>query len=138
MAKVEGSNPFIRFRKSPGIRGFCAFRGGVVVRGASVGTTCGYQTSVHRARARPVADAVVSHSSMVTGIRVARCVLRPRAGRNAWRFIYERIGDVFVIGAVGPEAQKDKAGFDAVVSAAKAARRDRSVTRAIAITSLIY
>jgi hypothetical protein len=31
-----------------------------------------------------------------------------------------RIGDVFVIGAVGPEAQKDKAGFERAVSAAKA------------------
>ncbi|MGA9314370.1 MAG: hypothetical protein WBV77_07060 [Solirubrobacteraceae bacterium] len=44
--------------------------------------------------------------------------LRPRAGRSVWRCIYERIGDVFVIGAVGPEAQKDKAGFDRAVSAA--------------------
>jgi hypothetical protein len=44
----------------------------------------------------------------------------PRAGRSPWRCIYERIGDVFVIGAVGPEAQKDKAGFDSAVSAAKA------------------
>jgi DNA-binding XRE family transcriptional regulator len=107
------------------------------VRGASVGTTCGYQMSVRRARARSVADAVVSHSSVVMGTRLARCVLRPRAGRNAWRCIYERIGDVVVIGAVGLEAQKDKAGFDAS-SAAKAARRDRSVTRAIAITTLVY
>jgi hypothetical protein len=46
--------------------------------------------------------------------------LRPRAGRSPWRCIYERIGDVFVIGAVGPEAQKDKAGFERAVSAAKA------------------
>lgn len=46
--------------------------------------------------------------------------LRPRAGRSAWRCIYERIGDVFVIGAVGPEAQKNKAGFDSAVDAAKA------------------
>jgi hypothetical protein len=45
--------------------------------------------------------------------------LRPRAGRSPWRCIYERIGDVFVIGAVGPEAQKDKAGFERTVSAAK-------------------
>ena len=44
--------------------------------------------------------------------------LRPRAGRSAWRCIYERIGDVFVIGAVGPEAQKDKPGFDSAVNAA--------------------
>jgi len=40
--------------------------------------------------------------------------------RSAWRCIYERIGDVFVVGAVGPEAQKDKAGFDGAVTAAKA------------------
>ncbi|MGD1059533.1 MAG: type II toxin-antitoxin system RelE/ParE family toxin [Solirubrobacteraceae bacterium] len=45
--------------------------------------------------------------------------LRPRAGRSPWRCIYQRIGDVFVIGAVGPEAQKDKAGFERAVSAAK-------------------
>jgi hypothetical protein len=45
--------------------------------------------------------------------------LRPRAGRSPWRCIYQRIGDVFVIGAVGPEAQKDKAGFDRAVSSAK-------------------
>jgi hypothetical protein len=45
--------------------------------------------------------------------------LRPRAGRSQWRCIYERIGDVFVIGAVAPEAQKDKAGFDSAVKAAK-------------------
>jgi hypothetical protein len=46
--------------------------------------------------------------------------LRPRAGRSPWRCIYERIGDVFVIGAVGPEARKDRAGFERAVSAAKA------------------
>lgn len=46
--------------------------------------------------------------------------LRPRAGRSAWRCIYERVGDVFVVGAVGPEAQKDRSGFDAAVGAAKA------------------
>jgi hypothetical protein len=45
--------------------------------------------------------------------------LRPRAGRSPWRCIYQRIGDVFVIGAVAPEAQKDKAGFERAVSAAK-------------------
>jgi phage-related protein len=45
--------------------------------------------------------------------------LRPRAGRSAWRCIYERIGDVFVIGAIAPEAQKNKAGFDSAAGAAK-------------------
>jgi hypothetical protein len=61
------------------------------------------------------------HSSKVMGDRGGSLrELRPRAGRSPWRCIYERIGDVFVIGAVGPEAQKDKAGFDSAVSAAKA------------------
>jgi hypothetical protein len=45
--------------------------------------------------------------------------LRPRAGRSPWRCIYQRIGDVFVIGAIAPEAQKDKAGFERAVGAAK-------------------
>lgn len=45
--------------------------------------------------------------------------LRPRAGRSPWRCIYHRIGDLFVIGAIAPEAQKDKAGFERAVSAAK-------------------
>lgn len=46
--------------------------------------------------------------------------LRPRAGRSPWRCIYARIGDVFVIAAVGPEAQKDKTGFGRTVDKAKA------------------
>jgi hypothetical protein len=45
--------------------------------------------------------------------------LRPRAGRSPWRCIYQRIGDVFVIAAVGPEAQKNKAAFNSAVRAAK-------------------
>lgn len=45
--------------------------------------------------------------------------LRPRAGRSPWRCIYERIGDVFLIAAIAPEAQKDKAGFKRAVSVAK-------------------
>jgi len=61
------------------------------------------------------------HSSKVMGDSGGSLrELRPRAGRSPWRCIYERIGDVFVIGAVAPEAQKDKAGFDSAVSAAKA------------------
>lgn len=45
--------------------------------------------------------------------------LRPRAGRGPWRCIYQRIGNVFVIGAIAPEAQRDKAGFERAVSVAK-------------------
>ena len=62
------------------------------------------------------------HSSKVHGRprRGSLRELRPRAGRSPWRCIYERVGDAFVIGAVGPEAQKDKAGFERAVSVAKA------------------
>jgi hypothetical protein len=64
--------------------------------------------------------------------------LRPRAGRSPWRCIYQRIGDVFVIGAIAPEAQKDKAGFRARRRRRKEqARRDRAM-RPVRITSLLY
>lgn len=60
------------------------------------------------------------HSSKVVGDPGGSLrELRPRAGRSPWRCIYERIGDAFVIGAIAPEAQKDKAGFKRAVSAAK-------------------
>jgi hypothetical protein len=60
------------------------------------------------------------HSSKVMGDPGgALRELRPRAGRSPWRCIYQRIGDVFVIAAVAPEAQKDKAGFERAVAAAK-------------------
>jgi hypothetical protein len=45
--------------------------------------------------------------------------LRPRGGRSPWRPLYRRIGDVFVVLAVGPEAQNDRRGFDRAVSAAE-------------------
>jgi hypothetical protein len=60
------------------------------------------------------------HSSKVMGDPGgALRELRPRAGRSPWRCIYGRIGDVFVIAAVGPEAQKDKPGFERAVATAK-------------------
>jgi hypothetical protein len=60
------------------------------------------------------------HSSKVMGNpRGSLRELRPRAGRSPWRCIYGRVEDVFVIGAVGPEAQKDKAGFNRAVRAAE-------------------
>ncbi len=46
--------------------------------------------------------------------------LRLRAGRSAWRGFYRRLGDVFVIAAIGPEAQADKRGFGRAVAAAQA------------------
>jgi hypothetical protein len=41
--------------------------------------------------------------------------LRPRAGRSAWRALYRQVGDVFVVAAVGPEAQSDPRGFERAV-----------------------
>jgi hypothetical protein len=49
MAKVEGSNPFIRFRERPDFRGFRRIRGaGCEVSGSS----CGERTFVPRTVAR--------------------------------------------------------------------------------------
>ena len=45
---------------------------------------------------------------------------RPRAGRSAWRALYRRIGDVFVIAAVGPEAESDPRGFERMTRLAAA------------------
>ena len=45
--------------------------------------------------------------------------LRPRAGRSRWRALYRQIGDVFVIAAVGPEAQVNKHGFKRTIDAAE-------------------
>lgn len=62
------------------------------------------------------------HQSDVRGMEDLR-ELRPRAGRSAWRGFYRRIGDVFVIGAIGPEAESDKRGFDRAASDAVARLR---------------
>ncbi len=44
--------------------------------------------------------------------------LRLRAGRSAWRALYRRVGDVFVIAAVGPEAQASPREFERMVRSA--------------------
>lgn len=51
------------------------------------------------------------HSSAVQGFAGLR-ELRPRAGRSPWRALYQRVGNVFVIAAVGPEAQVDHRRFE--------------------------
>jgi len=51
------------------------------------------------------------HSSNVEGWNDLR-ELRPQAGKSPWRPLYRKVGDRFVIAAVGPEAKKDKRGFD--------------------------
>jgi hypothetical protein len=45
--------------------------------------------------------------------------LRPRAGRSRWRALYRRIGDIIVIGAIGPEAEVNARGFKRAVAAAE-------------------
>jgi hypothetical protein len=59
------------------------------------------------------------HQSSVRGTQGLR-ELRPRGGRSPWRAFYQRQGDAFVIGAVGPEAQVDQRGFDKAVRDASA------------------
>jgi hypothetical protein len=46
--------------------------------------------------------------------------LRPRRGNSPWRAFYRRIGEVFVIGAIGPEANVDHQRFRRAVKAAEA------------------
>lgn len=46
--------------------------------------------------------------------------LRPRGGRSPWRAFYRRLGDVFVVAAVGAEAEADPRGFKRAVAAAEA------------------
>jgi hypothetical protein len=54
------------------------------------------------------------HTSAVLGADRLR-ELRPKAGRSAWRALYRQVGEVFVVAAVGPEAQSDPHGFERAV-----------------------
>jgi len=38
--------------------------------------------------------------------------LRPQAGKSPWRPLYRSVGARFIISAIGPEAKKDRRGFD--------------------------
>lgn len=57
------------------------------------------------------------HQSDVRGTVGIR-ELRPRQGRSPWRAFYCRVGEMFVIGAIGPEATVDPRGFARSVAAA--------------------
>jgi hypothetical protein len=57
------------------------------------------------------------HQSKVMGSTLRE--LRPRGGNSPWRAFYQRIGDVFFIGAIGPEAQVDKRKFNRAVEEAQ-------------------
>ncbi len=54
------------------------------------------------------------HTSAVRGAHALR-ELRPRAGRSAYRALYRQVGKMYVVAAVGPEAQSDPRGFDRAV-----------------------
>ena len=58
------------------------------------------------------------HSSAVCDADRIR-ELRPRAGRSPWRGFYRRLGNVFVLAAIGPEAEADPRGFKRAVLAAE-------------------
>jgi hypothetical protein len=51
------------------------------------------------------------HSSAVQGMPGGLRELRPRRGRSPYRAIYRRVGRVFVIAAVCPEAVEDPKGI---------------------------
>jgi len=50
------------------------------------------------------------HTSNVQSARNLREV-RPRQGRSPWRGLYRQIGQVFVVGGIGPEATVDPKAF---------------------------
>ena len=58
------------------------------------------------------------HSSAVMGASGTLRELRPRAGRSRWRAFYRRVGDAMVIGAIGPEATVNRAGYNRAADAA--------------------
>lgn len=62
------------------------------------------------------------HPSAVRGAAKLRELreLRPRAGRSPYRALYRRIGEAFVVAAVGPEAESDPRGFYRTVQRALA------------------
>jgi|SRR5215211_2936302 len=69
-------------------------------------------------------DLPFPHQSAVWGGKGGVRELRPRGGRTPWRPLYRRIGDVFVVLAVGPEAETNRRGFDRAVSAAEERLRE--------------
>ncbi len=57
------------------------------------------------------------HQSNVQGAEGLR-ELRPRGGRSQWRALYGRVGDVFIVAAIGPEAHVNARRFRRAVAAA--------------------
>ncbi|MSQ27835.1 MAG: hypothetical protein EXR51_06830 [Dehalococcoidia bacterium] len=65
------------------------------------------------------------HSSKVMGRNLRE--LRPRAGNSPWRAFYRRIGEIIVIGGIGPEAQVVSLGFQRSAASSES-RLDRLET----------
>jgi hypothetical protein len=64
------------------------------------------------------------HQSGIRGSAGLR-ELRPRSGRSPWRGFYAKVGvDLFVLLAIGPEAQLDPKGFQRAVDTADARRKE--------------
>src|ERR1039457_4574446 len=63
------------------------------------------------------------HSSAVRDADRIR-ELRPRAGRSPWRGVYRRVGNGFVLAAIGPEAEADPRGSKRGVLAAEERREE--------------
>lgn len=81
------------------------------------------------------------HSSAVRGEKAQGLrELRPRRGRSAWRVIYSRIEPrIFVILAVGPEANVDRKRFNTMIEHAGDRLRDvkKARTQLRLITNLL-
>jgi mRNA-degrading endonuclease RelE of RelBE toxin-antitoxin system len=60
------------------------------------------------------------HSSSVRGAGETLREIRPRAGRSRWRALYRRVGDQFVVAAIGPEAMVNPTEFRRTVARALA------------------
>lgn len=60
------------------------------------------------------------HTSDVRGIKATLRELRPRQGRCPYRGLYRRVGQEFVIAAIGPDGETDKNGFNQAVARALA------------------
>lgn len=58
------------------------------------------------------------HGSDIRGAR-GLWTLRPPAGRSPWRAFYRRIRDELVVGAIGPEAERNPRGFQRAVQDAQ-------------------
>jgi hypothetical protein len=53
----------------------------------------------------------LSDTPAAASLRTMVTTHNPEGSTAMWRALYRRVGELFVIAAVGPEAQSDKRGF---------------------------